>query len=111
MLLSNKDIERMEKMDYNRTFFTKSKKGWIKLKNKNGRCVFHNGKICLIYDNKPEGCGLYPLIFDKESKSAVIDDECPYADSFRFNKGDINQLCDLVTQIINERKNRRNNSL
>jgi len=107
MLLSDNDILKIEDTGYNRKYFTKSKKGWLKLKNKDGKCVFHNGKICVIYDNRPEGCKLYPLIFNKENKSAIIDEECPYQDEFRFNKKNVNQLYRLVTQIINERKNRK----
>jgi len=107
MLLSNNDIQRIENIGYNRNFFVKTKKGMLKLKNKDGHCVFHNGKICLIYENRPEGCKLYPLIFNKEQKSAIVDEECPYQDNFRYNKKSVNQLYNLVTQIINERKIRK----
>jgi len=107
MLLSNNDIEKIEKNDYNRNYFTKSKKAWLKLKNKDGRCVFHNGKICTIYENRPEGCKLYPLIYNKELKSAVIDEECPYGDYFKFNKKSIIILYKLISQIISERKIRK----
>ena len=107
MLLSNRDIKKIEQLGYNRHYFTKSKKGWLKIKNKDGKCVFHNGKICTIYDNRPEGCMLYPLIFNKENKSAVVDEDCPYENCFRFNEKSINQLSMLVTKIINERKTRK----
>ena len=107
MLISNNDIEKIEKNGYNRNYFTKSKKGWLKLKNKDGKCIFHNGKICIIYDNRPEGCMLYPLIFNREHKSFVVDEDCPYGDNFRFNKKSVNQLYGLVTRIIHERKNRK----
>jgi len=107
MLLSNNDIEKIEKIGYNRHYFTKSKKGWLKLKNKDGRCIFHNGKICLIYDNRSDGCKLYPLIYNRESQSAIVDEDCPYEDSFRFNKKDITQLSRLVNQITFERKKQR----
>jgi len=109
MLLSNNDIEKIEQLGYNRYFFTKSKKGWLKLKNKDGKCVFHNGNICIIYDNRPEGCMLYPLIFNEENKCAVVDEDCPYENCFRFNKKSFNQLYALVTRITDERKNRKKN--
>jgi hypothetical protein len=107
MLLSNNDIQKIENIGYGKNYFSRSKKGWIKLKNKDGRCVFHNGKICLIYENRPEGCVLYPLIFDKLKNSAIVDEECPYQDRFRFNKKSINQLSMLVKKIINERNIRK----
>jgi len=107
MLLSNNDIEKIEKIGYNRNYFTKSKKTWLKLKNKDGKCVFHNGNICIIYEDRPEGCELYPLIYNKELKSAVIDEECPYGDYFRFNKKSVIILYKLISQIISERKSRK----
>ncbi|KYK21164.1 hypothetical protein AYK21_05380 [Thermoplasmatales archaeon SG8-52-2] len=107
MLLSNSDIQKIENIGYEKKYFTRSKKGWLILKNKDGRCVFHNGKICLIYENRPEGCILYPLIFNKENNFALADEECPYQDSFKFNKKNINQLYMLVEKIINERKIRK----
>ena len=107
MLLSNIDIENIEQIGYNRYYFTRSKKGWLKLKNKYGKCVFHNGKVCIIYDNRPEGCMLYPLIFNSENKSAAVDEDCPYENCFKFNKKSVNQLFSLVTRIISERKNRK----
>lgn len=110
MLLSKNDIEKIQKIGYSINFFVRKEKGFLKLKNKNGRCVFHNGKICLIYDNRPEGCKLYPLIFNKIFQSAMVDDECLFKDGFRFNKKDVNQLYRLVKQIEFERNIRRRNN-
>ena len=107
MLLSNNDIEIIEKKGYTRNYFVKSKKGWLRLKNKEGRCVFQNGKKCIIYEYRPEGCMLYPLIFNRKNKCAVVDQECPYEYCFRFNKKSVNQLFRLVTRIISERNDRR----
>ena len=53
---------------------------------------------------------LYPLIFNKENKSAVVDEDCPYENCFRFNKKSVNQLYRIVTRIISERKNRKKNT-
>jgi len=107
MLLSDDDIKKIEKIGFDNHYFVRSKKGWLKLKNKDGKCVFHNGKICIIYNDRPEGCILYPLIFNEEEKSAVVDDKCPYKNYFRFNTKKVNQLYRLVTKIIFERKNRK----
>jgi len=111
MLLSNEDIEKIEQLGYNRHYFTKSKKSWLKLKNKDGKCVFHDGKKCSIYDNRPEGCKLYPLIYDRENSCAIADDECMFLDNFRFKRSDINNLYNLINKIINERKIRKKNKL
>lgn len=106
MLLSNSDIEKIESIGYNRFSFTRSKRGYLRLKNKDGRCVFHDGKKCMIYEKRPEGCKLYPLIFDNECKSAIIDRDCPYSDNFSFNKNDFVKLSELVNRIFKERKTR-----
>ena len=111
MLLSNNDIYEIEKIGFDNHYYVRSKNGWLKLKNKDGRCIFHDGKTCLIYESRPEGCKLYPLIFNKEYKSAVVDEECPYGDNFRFDKLDINQLYDLVSRIKNERTFRRKKTI
>jgi Fe-S-cluster containining protein len=107
MILSNDDIKSIEGMGYDKNYFVRIKEGWLKLKNKDGRCVFHNGKICLIYKNRPEGCKIYPLIFNEELGSAVIDEECPHKDSFKFNSEDINKLHDLIAKLKLERDNRK----
>ena len=104
MLLSLEDIERIKQQGYNIDYFVEEKKGWLKLKNKGGKCIFHNGEICLIYDNRPQGCKIYPLIYDKEYKSAILDDECPYRYNFKFNEKDIKQLYLIVKQVELERK-------
>jgi len=110
MLLSNKDVERIQRLGYKLDYFVRIKKGWLKLKNREERCVFHDGKICLIYDNKPEGCKFYPIIFNEENNSAIIDEDCPYENDFRFNKRDIERLYVLVNQIISERNYRIKNT-
>lgn len=108
MLLSNKDVEKIKNLGYAVNYFVENKKDWLKLKNKNGRCIFHDGTICLIYDKRPEGCKLFPLIYDEEYKYAILDEECPYKDNFKFNSVAIKKLYDLVNQIILERNNRIN---
>ena len=109
MILSNNDIEKIQKIGYTKNFFVRKKDGWMKLKNKNGRCVFHNGKICIIYNQRPEGCRLYPLIFNIELKSAVIDNFCPYGNNFSLKLEDSKKLYDLLKQINSEKYNNKKN--
>jgi len=104
MLLSKNDIEKIQNIGYSINFFVRREKGFLKLKNKGGKCVFHNGKICLIYNNRPDGCKLYPLIFNEEYKKAVFDEECLYKDNFEFNIQDLKKLNNLIIQINSERK-------
>ena len=102
MILSKYDIEKIKKIGFKKDFFVRKDNGFFKIKNKNGRCVFHNGKKCLIYDIRPEGCKLYPLVFSDEYDCAVVDNECPYGRFFNFNSKDIKKLYDLIELIKSE---------
>lgn len=106
MILSDKDIEKIHNKGYNINSFVKKKKGWLKLKNKDRRCIFHNGKICLIYKYRPEGCKLYPLIFNDEYQIAIIDKDCPYKENFNYTSENIEKLYSLINRVKSERNNR-----
>ncbi len=78
MLLSDEDIRRIEEIGHRRDLFVLfDRKGYAKLKNAKGHCVFFNleSKRCIIYRWRPLGCRLYPVIFDEE-KWIVLDPLC-----------------------------------
>jgi len=106
MPLSLHDISSIEDLGFNRVFFVKNNKGWLQLKNKDGRCIFHDGKKCRIYDHRPEGCQIYPVIFDYETKKPVLDKDCPYNDVFEITDELRKTLHDLVSRIMTERYKR-----
>jgi Fe-S-cluster containining protein len=92
MPLSHSDMERISKLGYNvKDFAVKSRNGW-QLKNRFGRCVFLSSSGCIIYAHRPEGCKLYPLVFDEESRQNVKDDICPHRKEFRVTKHDEKKL-------------------
>ena len=49
-------------------------------------------KGCKIYNSRPAGCRLYPLLFDEISGKAVIDDFCPHGCEFQYNDEEIKKL-------------------
>lgn len=102
MPLSYKDIERIKELGFDTNFFVIEIDGWLQLKNKDGRCVFHNGKICSIYRDRPEGCKLYPVIYDKNTEHAIFDRDCPHRDKFRMPTNVVKQLRDLVLELEKE---------
>jgi uncharacterized protein len=106
MPLSYDDIDRISRLGYEQKFFVRRVRGWLQLKNRSGKCVFHDGAGCIIYDNRPEGCQLYPVIFDKELDSAVVDDECLHQASFHPTDDLVKKLNLLVSKIEQERKER-----
>jgi hypothetical protein len=110
MLLSTKDIEKLIIKGYSIEFFTRhDNKGYIILKNQNGHCVFfdENKKKCIIYNDRPTGCRLYPIIFD-ETKGIIIDKICPSNKSWTKNRKKTTgkKVIKLLEKIDNEAKKR-----
>lgn len=104
MLLSKTDIKRIMKLGYRlEDFAVKTDEGW-KLKNSSGRCVFLGEYGCKIYPYRPEGCRLYPLVYDENYGSIRFDDACPHADEFMTTEGDVRSLVKLLARLENERR-------
>jgi Fe-S-cluster containining protein len=79
MLLSNEDIERLERKGYVRDFFVRiDVKGYAMLRNQDGYCVFFDPekRVCRERARRPLGCRIYPVMHDEEN-GVVIDDMCP----------------------------------
>jgi Fe-S-cluster containining protein len=78
MLLSKKDIQRLEALGYSRNQFVRyDRQGYATLKNREGYCVFYvlRNRRCSVYSNRPSGCRVYPVIVDEE-KGIVLDTIC-----------------------------------
>jgi uncharacterized protein len=78
MLLSKKDIKRLEKMGFSEKDFARyDKQGYVTLKNRDGYCVFYDlkNRQCSVYADRPSGCRVYPVIID-EDKGIVFDNIC-----------------------------------
>jgi len=109
MILSEKDIDRIQSLGFSYDFYVDINNGWLQLKNKDGLCVFHNCKKCLIYENRPEGCQLYPLTYDNDNKCTIFDKECPHQSKFIISESLKNKLFNLISRAISERFQRMNN--
>ncbi len=102
MPLSRLDIKRISKLDYwLEDFVIKTKEGW-RLKNRFGRCVFLLEGGCKIYRHRPEGCMLYPLVYDENSGKIVLDNLCPYRCEFKVGKDDNQKLKSLLERLRKE---------
>lgn len=106
MPLLNEDVERIQRLGLQRDCFVVNTDGWLQLRNDGGRCVFNDGKQCLIYENRPKGCVSYPVIFDEEKNQAILDQYCPHRDEFRISKTDLSMLITLVKKLKEERRAR-----
>jgi Fe-S-cluster containining protein len=79
MLLSVKDIERLERKGYDRDFFVRfDSEGYATLRNQRGYCVFYDAEKnrCKVHAHRPSGCRIYPVIYD-ETKGITVDQICP----------------------------------
>jgi Fe-S-cluster containining protein len=78
MLLSKKDIKRLEDRGYSQNQFVNfDTRGYATLKNRDGYCIFYDltKRQCSEYENRPSGCRGYPVIVDEE-KGIVLDTIC-----------------------------------
>jgi len=78
MLLSKKDIKRLEKIGFSKNLFVVfDKHGYAQLRNREGYCFFYNrlNHQCSVYVERPSGCRVYPVILD-EDKGIILDSIC-----------------------------------
>lgn len=93
MPLTRFDVERISRQGYKYKDFIVKQKRERQLKNRNGRCVFLGDNGCKIYSFRPEGCRLYPLVYNEDYGKGVIHDFCPCGNEFKVSGGDIENLC------------------
>jgi uncharacterized protein len=104
MLLLEEDVQRIVNLGFKESSFATGSEGFKVLKNSSkGRCVFHDGKQCTIYSNRPSGCQLYPVIFDENLNLAAKDELCPYRDEFNLSRKAKRQLSEVYIKLMSER--------
>jgi uncharacterized protein len=111
MILTKQDIDIIRTLGYSPDFFVQEKNTWLQLKNTQGRCVFHNGTICTIYDHRPKGCQLYPVVFQKNDRKAIHDNDCPMRKYFPLTKEKSQELQTLIQLLEAERAERKKNEM
>jgi Fe-S-cluster containining protein len=78
MLLSKKDIKRLEKSGFKQNQFAIfDRKGYAQIRNREGYCFFYDrlNHQCSVYSDRPAGCRVYPVILDEET-GIILDDIC-----------------------------------
>lgn len=100
MILTPSDIERIEMLGFKREDFAEIRDGFYRLKNVEGCCVFLRGNRCTIYDYRPIGCSLYPIVIDAETGDVVLDRECPLAAT--TTPGELSKARRLARLILRE---------
>ncbi len=101
MPLTPADIARLEAASKRTqdTFSVRSDEGPPRLANEDGHCVFLGETGCTVYDARPAGCRIYPLVLDPDTHKGVLDEDCPYTRSFRIRPRDRAALMGLVHQL------------
>jgi uncharacterized protein len=103
MPLSNSDIVRINGLGFLEDFFALKKNGIRQLRNLSGKCVFHNGQRCTIYKHRPEGCQLYPVVFNDDAGEAILDSYCPYHSKFQLTPSISRKVTKLVRKLDGEK--------
>jgi Fe-S-cluster containining protein len=106
MLLSSSDIVRIRGLGFSEDFFVVKKNGNRQLKNLSGRCVFHNGQRCTIYNYRPEGCRLYPAVLYEDTGETDLDSYCPHHGKFQLTPSISCEVIKLVQKLDVETKRR-----
>lgn len=99
MPLSVLDIARIKGLGFSENSFIVKKNGNRQLKNLSGRCVFHNGQRCTIHNHRPEGCQLYPVIFNEDMGEPLLDSYCPHHEEFQLTPSISRKVIRLVRKL------------
>jgi Fe-S-cluster containining protein len=106
MLLLDEDVQRIVDLGFEESYFVRtSSDGFKMLKNSSKRrCVFHNGKLCTIYANRPAGCKLYPVIYNENLNRPVKDKLCPFNAEFELTLEAKQELNNVYLRLMDERQ-------
>ena len=105
MELSSEDIEGLEEKGYCLEDFAVIDDCVTRLRNVDGYCYFYSlaDKKCQIYEDRPIGCFLYPVVY-LANEGAIVDDLCEMGQTISEQelrtKGKI--LNELLKKIDNE---------
>lgn len=102
MPLTDEDLKRLEKLGFKRADFTIEVDGETRLKNMAKQCFFLKDGRCSIYEARPEGCRIYPLVYDIDTHKFVFDYVCPYSTEFKATRDDKDRLKRLIRRLERE---------
>jgi len=101
MTLTREDTTRIEALGYDRKdFLVRGMAEFCELRNVDGHCYFYNPntKECIIYENRPEGCKYYPIIYNARKRKCVVDSDCPSAKT--VTREEIRKKCHKVRKLV-----------
>ena len=102
MPLTEEDLKRIEKLGFKRADFTVDTEGETHLRNMTKHCFFLEDARCRIYENRPEGCRIYPLVYDVDSHKFIYDTVCPHSAEFKATRENKDRLKRLIRKLERE---------
>ena len=97
MLLTEEDERRIESLGYRKEEFSVVVDGVRRLRNVNGKCFFLENNMCRIYEHRPEGCRLYPAVYN--GRDIIVDKFCPKWREIKITESDKKALLKLIKKI------------
>lgn len=103
MELLPEDIERIEGLGYRFDEFAVIDGDVVRLRNVDGHCFFYDPKraVCKIYEHRPIGCRLYPLVYD--GREVYVDKTCPTWNT--VPRREIDRLAPYVAKFVRDAQN------
>lgn len=107
MILTCNDIAKIESLGYSRKKFAVKRDGYYFLRNIDNHCFFYDEErgICKIYRYRPLGCSVYPIVYDVDIGSFIVDDYCPLARLFANREiFEASQILKHILSLLKENK-------
>lgn len=102
MPLTKSDIRRIARQGFRLSDFAVKVGVEWRLRNSSGRCFFLSGGLCRIYSHRPEGCRLYPLVYNEDMGKLAMDNLCPHGREFEVDEEDTARLMRLIRRLEKE---------
>lgn len=102
MVLVPSDVARLTRLGYRFEDFAVVEGDLVKLRNVDGYCYFYDReeRRCRIYEERPLGCRVYPIVVDLDEYCVRVDPECPAAETVELE--DVYRVLPLLHQILRE---------
>ncbi|HIE23038.1 MAG TPA: YkgJ family cysteine cluster protein [Candidatus Korarchaeota archaeon] len=99
MILAEEDVKKIVALGYKLEEFSEFRRGYLRLRNRGGRCFFLDEKgACIIYDRRPLGCRAYPVVYDVEGMKCKVDEDCPAGNT--LEQDEFLEKCSIVLRAL-----------
>ena len=106
MPLSLEDIKRLQNNGHQTGDFMVNRHGERRLRNVDGQCYFLDKDGCTVYEHRPRGCRLYPLVMDSRGK-IIVHTMCRLHKEFNVGPREAKRLA-MHLKLLKREKRREN---